>query len=179
MNSAHGLNDDEIALAAGLLAKLEPGYLPEQLFDQIVRLHVNSTVVVVPLKKIAEEVQVLLIQRGTGPNEPVWPGHWHLPGSMLRPTDIEGSYSSAFARVLHGELNGVALGGEPIFVRAAFTQTKRGRELTQLYYVSVVGEPTHGAFFPLDNLPRPIIEHETVYIEEAAKAFLSKETSRS
>ncbi len=163
------LSEEEINKAADLLSKLQPGYLPQRLFDEVNRLHVSSTVVVVPLRRTAAGPEVLLIKRGHGPTDPVWPGHWHLPGTMLRPTDKEGDYSDAFRRILQSELKNTAISGEPEFIRTAFTETKRGREHTQLFWVEVTGEPREGAFFPVDGLPSPIIEHEKAYIQEAAK----------
>ncbi|HEU4984393.1 MAG TPA: NUDIX hydrolase [Nitrososphaera sp.] len=152
-----------------MLAKLQPGYLPQRLFDEVNRLHVSSTIVIVPLRRAQTGLEVLLIKRGFGPTDPVWPGHWHLPGTMLRPNDKEGDYSDAFQRILQGELKNTATSGEQQFILTAFTETKRGREHTQLYWIEIVGEPAEGEFFPVDQLPSPIIEHEKAYIQEAAK----------
>ena len=163
------LSETEINTAASLLAKLEAGFLPQRLFDQITRLHVTATVVCVPLKQTAEGPQVLLIQRGSGAHDPVWPGYWHLPGGMIRPTDTPGSYRDVFERILQGEMKGVPLAGEPVFVQTTFADTRRGRELAQIYYVLLEGEPTVGAFFPVDKLPEPIIEHEPPYVRAALK----------
>lgn len=164
------LSEEEINKAAGLLARLEPGYLPQRLFDEINRLHVTSTVVIAPLKRTPDGIQILMTRRGNGPTDPVWPDHWHLPGSMLRPTDKEGDYSDAFSRILDGELKGVEIEGRPVFLRTAFTETRRGRELTQVYYVMVQGEPPEGTLFPVNQLPSPLLEHEVPYIQEAARA---------
>lgn len=163
------LSEEEINKAADLLAKLKPGYLPQRLFDEMNRLHVSSTIVIVPLRRTATGLEVLLIKRGEGPTDPVWPGHWHLPGTMLRPNDKTGDYSDAFRRILHGELEGTATSGEPKHIRTAFTETKRGHEHTQLYWIEVTGAPSEGTFFPVDELPSPIIEHEKAYIQEAAR----------
>ena len=178
MAYTHKLTDKEIAHVATLLAQLEPGYLPELIFDQVTRLHVTATVVVVPLRKTTSGVEVLLVQRGTGPTEPVWPGHWHLPGTMIRPSDSEGHFEEAFNRIFHGdkhnghgELGGTNIQGEPTFVRTAFTKTKRGPELTQVFYAPVVGDPKAGKFFPVTKLPLPHLEHEVAYIQEAAALF--------
>ena len=167
------MSEEEINKAAALLSKLKPGYLPQRLFDEINRLHVTSTVVVVPLVRLADGPQVLLVQRGYGPNEPVWPGHWHLPGTMLRPDDKEGSYSDAFKRILDGELGGVATSGQPEYVLTGFTETKRGREHTQVYWIEVTGKPVIGSLFPVSNLPIPNLEHEIPYIKAAAKIFIA------
>lgn len=164
------LNSDEIEVAAGLLAKLELGYVPEPLFDQLTRLMVCSTIVIVPLKQTPQGWQVLLCKRGgAGPGNRTWPDHWHLPGTMLRPSDKEGDFSDAFDRLLKGEIGSTVSSRSLHFIRTAFTETKRGRELNQLYYVLITkDEPLNGTFFPVDNLPTPIIEHEIAFIKEAA-----------
>lgn len=163
-----GLSDEEIKLAADLLSKLDIGYLPTPIFDQTIRLVVCSTIVIVPLKQTAKGFEVLLRLRGDEPTNPVWPNHWHLPGTMLRPTDKPGDYSDAFNR-LQDEMGGTVRHDQLRFIRTAFTQTKRGRELTQLYYMMVTGgKKLRGAFYPIDKLPAPILEHEIAYIREAA-----------
>lgn len=161
------LTEDEISRAAGLLAKLEPGYLPEKLFIEINRLHVASTVVVVPLKRAKNGVEVLLIERGS--DDPIWPNYWHLPGTMLRPSDKEGDYSDAFRRIFEDELQNIKTIGEPEHVKTAFTETRRGREHTPVYWIEVIDQPKEGRFFPINNLPARKIEHETAYIQEAAR----------
>lgn len=168
---------DEIHTAAAILAKLEPGYLPEPIFDQVTRLVVTSTVVIVALKQTPDGPKVLLRMRGDELTNPIWPGHWHLPGTMLRPTDNETDYSSAFARLLKGELGmgDTTLSASLQYVRTAFTQTKRGREVTRIYYVQLPDEPVRGELFPVDDLPKPIIEHEVNYIREVAALFAKLE----
>lgn len=170
----HNLTGDEINLVASLLKKLEPGYLPEPIFDQVVRLVVCSTIVVVPLKKTAQGLQVLLRPRDQDRDDPIWPGHWHLPGTMLRPSDKKGDYSDAFDRLLRDELGCTIKRDQLHFIRTHFTQTKRGPEHTPLYYLLVNDDqPLNGRFFPVDDLPTPIIKHEAAYIQEAAKIVAS------
>lgn len=167
----YNLTGDEINLAASLLAKLQPGYLPEPLFDQITRLVVCSTIVVVVCKKTPQGLQVLLCKReGDKPGNRTWPGHWHLPGTMLRPSDKAGDYSDAFNRLLQGELGSTIPQSSLHFIRTAFAQTKRGHEHTSLHYLVIdTDEPLQGQFFPLNQLPKPLIEHEVPYIQEAVK----------
>ena len=166
----HSLTADEISQAADLLAKLEPGYLPEPIFDQAVRLVVCSTIVIVPLKKTPRGLEVLLRPREKDRDDPIWPGYWHLPGTMLRPSDKEGDYTDAFRRLLEGEIGTTQTSDSLVFMRTAFTKTRRGPEHTQLYYMPVDSDELPGGqFFPVDKLPQPIIEHEIAYIKEVAE----------
>ena len=80
------MDQDELAnLAAECLERLEPGRQPLPLFTQLARLVVTSTVEMVPLKNTGENPKVLLAKRSD--DDPWWPGQWHLPGTVLLPTD--------------------------------------------------------------------------------------------
>ena len=78
------------------------------------------------------------------------PAGWHLPGTVLLATDKEGDYSSAFERILKGELYGaVRLKTEPELVSINFWESGRGRELEQLFFAETLatGDVPEGAFF--------------------------------
>jgi hypothetical protein len=159
------LSEAEITTAASLLAKLEPGYLPQALFNEFTRLSVTATVVLVVLHKGADEPEVLLVQRE--PNDPIWPSYWHLPGSVLRPNDHEGDYRDAFKRIITSELGGINVQTDPLLIRTAFTQTKRGREITRVYTTTTKEAPKNGALFRINELPQVMIDHELSYIQSA------------
>jgi len=80
------MNNSELAeLAASCLERLEPGLQPLPLFVQLARLVVMSTVEIVPFKPADENPKVLLAKR---PDDDMWwPGQWHIPGTVLLPTD--------------------------------------------------------------------------------------------
>jgi hypothetical protein len=168
------LDDVAIAEVARLLGKLKPGYLPTPIFDEVARLYVTATIVIVPLYMAPHHASVQLVKRRNG--DPVWPSYWHLPGTVLRPTDHEGDFADAFDRLFHGELKNSVPAMSPTLLRTAFTQTARGREISQIFYVVLDKEPVGDGVFDVTNLPSPIIEHEPAYIAEAVKAAQSTQS---
>lgn len=165
------------------LKNFEPGRLPYPLFMEIARLAVLGTVEMVPLRTTPEgKTEVLLTQR---PKGDVWAGQWHVPGTVMLPTDTvkNGSdYDDAFERIFakEGELqNGLRLVGEPTYVSTERRKTARGDELSVIHYAEVAGEPSVGQFFDVDQLehtvPAPgMIEHQMEFVQEAAEAFRAR-----
>jgi hypothetical protein len=160
---------EEIATAARILSKLRPGLLPLPIFLETMRLTVSSIVEVVPLRKRGDSVQVLLTKRKD--DDPNWPGMFHTPGTVVRPTDEEGSYTSAFERILGGELASVELAGEPQYVGSVFHKVKRGMEDAKVFFVEVNGEPTTGTFHDVSALPDNVVDTQIDFIQMAAKKF--------
>ena len=165
------------------LKNLEPGFLPLEIFLEMARLNVLTSVEVIPLKfsKWYNKTQVLLTKR---PEGDTWEGQWHAPGSMMRASDSV-SYghdvSAPLGRILgdNGELKGTKVIGDPVFVGHERRKTKRGDELSLVYYVEVIGEPNDGEFFSTDSLLLStedrggVIDHHVVMILEAARRFES------
>lgn len=160
---------EEIATAAKTLSRLRPGFLPLSIFLETTRLTVSSIVEVVPLRKIGDSVQVLLTKRAD--DDPNWPGMFHTPGTVVRPTDEEGSYASAFERILAGELASVELGGEPQYVNSVLHKVKRGMEDAKVFFVEVNGEPTTGTFHDVTALPENVVDTQIDFIQMAAEKF--------
>lgn len=110
------------AIAADYLRSLEPGTLPRAIFEQFARLTVLSAMDIAvlrrnPLVHSDSNVEVLLTQRPPGD---WWAGQWHLPGSIILPTDIDtpqGAYSpeSTIRRILDTELPGVKVNNWGLF----------------------------------------------------------------
>lgn len=167
------LTDSEINQTAELLARLPAGFLPFPIFRQVARLAVFSIVEVVPMRVRDGRVEVLLLKRGEEKQDwpELWPGILHTPGTVIRPTDELGSYKDAFRRILHDELHGVELAGEPEYVYNLLHHNKRGTESAQVFIVEVVGEPTAGAFYPADKLPNNIMLSQLDFIPTAVAAF--------
>lgn len=163
---------EEIAAAAKTLSKLRPGILPESIFLETTRLTVSSIVEIVPLRKIDNRVQVLLTQRDA--NDPNWPGMLHIPGTVVRPTDEEGSYITAFSRIIEDELSSVQLSGEPQYVCSVLHKVARGMEDAKVFYIEVTGEPIQGVFYDVDALPDNIIDTQIDYIHSAVKNFVEQ-----
>lgn len=164
------------------LRDFEPGVLPYPLFMEIARLSTLSTIELVPIRADSgDRPEVLLTQR---PDGDPWEGQWHVPGTVLLPTDrIEHThdYRDAFARLLgkNGELkSGVKMAGEPVEVHTERRKSRRGAELSVVHYVPVVGEPEVGGYFSMDDFPhnvpsRGVIEHHVPMIQKAVKRYIS------
>ncbi len=145
------------------------GLLPEELFLELARLTVLAGVEVVCLRRGDAGIEVLLTQRAQ--TDPFWAGQWHSPGSIVRPTDVAGSYDSAFARILSGEL-GLVEWLEPVFVGTYFWHAKRGSAVSLVHWLDVT-ETTMpvGAFFPVTALPENTIVDMDKVIVMAANAY--------
>jgi hypothetical protein len=160
---------EEIAIAAKILSRLKPGFLPLSLFLETARLTVSSIVEVVPLRKSGDSIQVLLTKRDD--DDPNWPGMLHTPGTVVRPTDEEGSYASAFGRILGDELASVELAGEPQHVDSILHKVKRGMEDAKVFFVEVTGEPIMGTFHDITALPENVVDTQIDMIHRAATKF--------
>lgn len=166
---------EEIETAAGILAKLQPGFLPYSIFMQFARIAVCCVVEVVPLRFADGKLQVLLLQRPA--DDPIFPNKLHSPGTIVRATDSEGAYADAFQRLLDGELHDVALAGPPEYVTSVLHKSKRGMEDATVFFVEVIGQPTAGEFYDIDNLPDTLVNTQIGFIRAAALAFQSRRLS--
>ena len=166
------MTEDEIQQTANLLKKFEPGFLPYPVFEQIMRIMAMPIVEFIPLRKVADHIEVLLLARPD--DDPFWPGMLHTPGTVVRATDFNGDAKDAvwpaFSRILHDELQNTQL-GTPLFVGSILHKSKRGVEQAQLYAVEVQGEPQVGTFYSVDNLPTSLIDSQLKFIAEAARLF--------
>lgn len=167
------LTNEEIEAVASLLQRLPRGYLPQPIFWAVASLVTTPTMEVAPLRKTANGLEIYLTQRPE--NDPHWPSGWHIPGTVIRSTDEEGSLASGFARVLQDELGeGMRYVSEPVQVTTKFWDVTRGRELDLVHYieVEVIDEAKlTGRFFPVDSLPETTLEHHKIMIPEIAAAF--------
>lgn len=170
----------EIAAATDTLSRLEQGYLPYPLFMQMARLATLATVELVPLRRTGLDTEVLLVPR---PDGDPWEGEWHVPGTVILPTDPlrhSHDYSAPLARLIgsNGELkSGVKAVGEPILVDTERRKTRRGDELSVIHYVEVKGEPEDGEFFDIEtfpnNVPDPgVIDHHVGFIQRTVATYL-------
>jgi hypothetical protein len=162
------LSKTEIEQLTQLLKKLEPGFLPLDVFMQIARLTVLSIIEFVPMRMNDGKVEVLLLSREA--DDPLWPNELHVPGTVIRPTDTEGNIYKAFERILNDELKGTE-SSSPHYVGSNLHPSKRGMEQAQIYWVEVTGEPTIGQFHVVDELPSNVIESQLNFIKLAAKSF--------
>lgn len=163
------ITDEEIATAKNMLTKLEPGFLPFDIFMEVSRLVTLSIVEIVPLRKREGIIEVLLTKRDA--DDPFWPNMLHTPGVVVRPTDEEGSYVSAFRRILDDELALVGLNGTPQYVQSTLHKSRRCMEDAKIFYVEVTGQPMTGTFYDAMNLPETIIDSQIDFIQAAVHRF--------
>lgn len=154
------------------LKSLKPGVLPLELFIEFTRLVTTPVVEIVPLRLNSQgQVEVLMTVREA--SDPIWGGLYHTTGTVIRSTDTPGSFADAFNRLRNGELKGTQT-TEPVFVTSILRKVKRGTEVAMVHWVEVIGKPTVGEFFTVENLPENIVDTQKPLIEIATKAFLNK-----
>lgn len=169
------LTDVEIKEIAEKLKKLEPGFIPFDLFYQFNRLKVTITIEVVPLCLDPNgEVNVVLFNRG--PDDAWWPNEYHTPGTCLIDSDIPkedewGLPTRAFERLKNGELAGIKLIGQPKFIGNLNHQVRRGPESVHVYIQEVDYNSAKSYLFPISNLPKNIMEHQINMIHKCVNFF--------
>ncbi|MDZ7786337.1 MAG: hypothetical protein U5L95_04425 [Candidatus Saccharibacteria bacterium] len=152
-----------------LLKRLNPGFLPYPIFEQIARLTALSIIEFVPLRiNKSQNIEVLLLDREG--DDPIWPNKVHTPGTVIRPGDNEGNQYVAFERIVKDELKDTKI-SEPHFVGSLLHKSKRGTEHAQIYWVEVLGEPKNGSFFEANKLPETLISSQRKFINQAVKSF--------
>lgn len=173
------LSDQAIAqLAADCLSRLDIGRQPLPLFRELSRLAVLSTVEVVPLYEAENgETHVLLGQRPA--SDLWWPDLWHVPGSVLLPTDpIEDlhDYETPVQRIIRQEFgDAVSLTAPPRVFDAQRRGGPRGHEQTVFTWAKVIPVedatlPANTRFFNVEQLSEELPEeamvaghHQTVH----------------
>jgi hypothetical protein len=176
------LSEAEIKEIVANLKKLSPhGYFPLDIFLELAHLKTTVTVEVVPLCLDPHgEVNVVLFNRG--PNDTIWPNFYHNPGACViaddMPSDDEwGMPSKTYERLKNGELKGIAVVGEPVYVGHLTQQVLRGPESKPVFYQEVDYESAKGHLFPLSKLPENIISHQVNFIRRCAELFLAQKSS--
>jgi len=149
-----------------LLARL-PSPKPYAAFHALCGCMVTVAYELVVLRRNKEGlIEVLLTRRPD--DDPDWPIHWHYPGSVIRPGDT--SLDDVLARILAEEVQD-RLKGRPGFVGPLLTHFERG-PILQLIHLGVSdGEPQHGTFFNVEDLPLPFVEKQRPGLALALQAF--------
>ncbi len=166
------ITEDEIKTVTEILKKIEPGLLPFPIFLEVARLYVSCIVEIVPFYNDNGNIQVLLQEREQ--EDPIWGGMLHTAGTVVRANDEDGTFKSAFDRILNKELQGILIKGEPTFVKSVFHQVARGRELALIFYVELAtNEVSHlGKLYDIEKLPAEIVDTQVQFIQDAAKQFV-------
>jgi hypothetical protein len=163
------LTDTDVVEAAQLLSELEPGWLPEPIFQAVARLVVLPIVEVVPLRRAdTGEIEILLLERRA--DDPVWPGMLHTPGTVVRASDSPGSFDDALGRILDDELGNIGA-SEPVWVKNILHHSGRGMEASQIYWIEVEGEPKVGTYYRSSQLPERLVQTQLDFIPDAVEHF--------
>ncbi len=160
------ISSEELNQAVAILHKFPPGFLPFNLFLQIARLVMLPTYELVPLRQTGGGVEVLLLKRM--PDDPLWPGQLHIPGTVMRATD--NSLEAAYNRIKQDELHNTSL-SQAVYVKDELHKSKRGSEFAKIYWAKVEAEPKIGTFYQVNNLPSILIEGQAEFIQSAAEHF--------
>ena len=164
-------SQEEIELAASVLSRLRPGFLPKELFGEVTRLWTTSIVEVVPVRHGSDGSEVLLFERPA--DDPNWPGQLHTPGTVVRPTDVsdDGSIDKPLQRIYESEL-GFQPEANPNFVGSLLHQVHRGTESATVLYLDLTDvETPAGTWHDARNLPVNLVETQRGFIDNAVSAF--------
>lgn len=167
----HAPSQDEIEHAASVLARLQPGFLPKELFGEVTRLWTTSIVEVVPVRHGHNGPEVLLFERPA--DDPNWPGQLHTPGTVVRPTDVsdDGGIAKPLQRIYESEL-GFQPQNPPSLVGNLLHQVHRGTEAATVLYVDLTGtETSSGTWHDAHSLPANIVDTQKDFINNAVDAF--------
>lgn len=151
-----GLSEQESKQLVELLNKLEPGFLPFEIFYSIIRLLVTPTFLIVPLFEDNGVLKVQLLDRES--NDPHWAGQVALPGKILLSTDE--NLEAVTQRLIQSEIPSAKFKTAPTFCGHVFEKIPRGKEISLINYVLLSEPPAEGKLYDVENLPDNIIETE-------------------
>jgi hypothetical protein len=167
--STPALSLEEIQTVTQLLAKLEPGFLPFEIFHAITRLVAMPIIEVVPLRhNSGGETEILLLRRDE--NDPVWPNKLHVPGTVVRASDASENFGEAFQRILSGELK-ITTTESPVFVKNVIHHSGRGMEVSQVYWIEIADPPGTDQFYNVKELPADLVDSQLDFIPAAIEHF--------
>lgn len=164
-----------------LLRDCTPGNLSEPVFEAIARVAVYPAVEVIPYRRKGREIEVGLLKRPQDDRH--WPGMWHLPGTVLRPTDA--SLHDAFERLYADEFE-PPNESQPEFMGVGMVAYRRGTGLTIEHALrfDMKTQDTKLSFFNINDLPvnfiveqQAILDRFRVYIGRSS-ALINTKISR-
>jgi len=169
-----GLNNQEISAqkistVVELLRRLQPGFLPEEIFHAIARLTVLTALEMVPFSlDTAGRTQVLLLRRS--PEDRFWPNRLHVPGTIVRATDHGENFEGTIERLLKGEMGDPTVVNRPVIFGVTLRSSIRGTETLIKSWVQISDAPK-GELYPFGNLPKALIQEEIPHIQSAHEHF--------
>jgi len=163
---------DKREVAAAALREVPSGPLGPELFDAIARHSVSNAFEAAALRRGKHgRLEIYLRQRAQ--NDTAYPGQWHIPGSILRPGE---KWADVMTRLSRGEF--MAEIGNRRFVGHVPTNEARGSFISFVYLVDVGQETDEAKWFPVDNMPEPLVDiHEQMFIPLAVAAFKLEEAT--
>lgn len=148
-----------------LLGSIEAGYYPQSVFEEFCRLNTVCAIEIVPFTKVRGRLHVLMLKR---PQSDIhWPGMWHTPGAIIRPTD---TLKNTIYRVLKEEIGVHNAYKKLIDIGPVQLHTKRGNCVGLCYAVML--DKSHNCMsFSVTNLPDNVIGYQKDLIKKAIKSL--------
>jgi len=113
--------------------------------------------------------QVLLTRRGE--NDPYFPNLWHVPGTLLRSSDVTfrgTDLGAAIKRLLDDELQGLEV-EHLTFSGFHFHKVARGVGLSLVLVALAKGKPKVGQYHRVNHLPDDMIQEQEAFIYKAVR----------
>lgn len=161
--------DDIRSRTAKLLGQIDPRQpLGTELFDSIAKLSVSVAIETVSFRIENGKIEVYLTQRS--PIDTAYPNQWHCPGSFIRP----GEEISDVLQRLEKKETGIIFKGANHIATVNNPAETRGHIVQLIHLCEICGQG-RGKWFPLDQLPKNIVEQHRIIIQKALAYFEDKQ----
>ena len=164
--------EDDKKKAVEALAKIDPGKpFDTDLFNAIARISISVAIEAIGIRRNIQtgKLEARLIQRPK--NAPAYAGMWHFPGSFIRPGESE---EDVLRRLEKGEFK-APVRFASFIGRDNNPHEERGHVIHLLYLVEI-GDSSSEKWFPVDDLPEPMVEHHRQVLAPAGiKAFVEEQ----
>lgn len=174
-------SDSEIQTASEILKRLDPGYLPRELFFQFTRLSTTAILEIVPLRLNGHRVEVMFFTRPE--NDPIWAGKLHTPGAVIMPTDVNQKtrgFDKVAAIILDEEM-GLSLdnfkkqtGRDLVYSETLLHYPLRGAELANVFYIDLTNiqlGAREGLWLDSNKLPARTVDTQIYFIQKSVNLF--------
>ncbi len=144
--------------------------LPEPVFNGIAETLALPYVELVIFNAHAHHQQQVLLTRREE-NDPYFPSQWHVPGTLLRSSDVTfrgTDLGMAVKRLLNDELRGLEV-EHLTFSGFHFHKVARGVGLSMIYIALANQTPAVGQYFSVNHLPDKMIQEQAVFILKAVR----------